>query len=293
MELGGNAPFIVFDDADLDARRRGRDHRQIPQLRPDLRVHQPLPRAGRHLRQVRREARRPRASAEGRQRPRAGRAAGPADRREGGREGRGAHRRRGRQGRQGRRRRQAPRARRLVLRADRRSRTSTPEMSFTKEEIFGPVAPVFKFETEEEAIALANDTEFGLACLFLHAAISAAPSASWKALKYGMVGVNEGLITTRGRAVRRRQGIRPRPRGLEIRPGGLPRRQICLHRRRLIRGVIRNTSMAGLVPAIFVCPRRRAKPLRAWAHTGATSLLSDLGRSAEYVSVDCCGRVGR
>ncbi|TIU72928.1 MAG: aldehyde dehydrogenase family protein, partial [Mesorhizobium sp.] len=40
---------------------------------------------------------------------------------------------------------------------------ATPKMRFMKEEIFGPVAPVFKFETEEEAVALANDTEFGLA----------------------------------------------------------------------------------------------------------------------------------
>ena len=39
MELGGNAPFLVFDDADLDCGGRRRDHRQIPQLRPDLRLH--------------------------------------------------------------------------------------------------------------------------------------------------------------------------------------------------------------------------------------------------------------
>ncbi len=43
---------------------------------------------------------------------------------------------------------------------------ATPDMMFMKEEIFGPVAPVFKFETEEEAVALANDTEFGLAAYF-------------------------------------------------------------------------------------------------------------------------------
>ena len=41
-----------------------------------------------------------------------------------------------------------------------------PDMRFMKEEIFGPVAPVFRFETEDEAIRLANDTEFGLACYF-------------------------------------------------------------------------------------------------------------------------------
>ena len=54
-----------------------------------------------------------------------------------------------------------------------------PNMKFMKEEIFGPVAPVFKFETEEEAVQLANDTEFGLASYF-YTGVSAAPSASWR-----------------------------------------------------------------------------------------------------------------
>jgi succinate-semialdehyde dehydrogenase/glutarate-semialdehyde dehydrogenase len=42
MELGGNAPFLVFDDADVDAAIEGRDDLQVPQRRPDLRLHQPL-----------------------------------------------------------------------------------------------------------------------------------------------------------------------------------------------------------------------------------------------------------
>jgi succinate-semialdehyde dehydrogenase/glutarate-semialdehyde dehydrogenase len=58
LELGGNAPFIVFDDADLDAPSKARWHLQVPQRRPDLRLRQPLLRAGRRLRRVRREARR-------------------------------------------------------------------------------------------------------------------------------------------------------------------------------------------------------------------------------------------
>ena len=45
---------------------------------------------------------------------------------------------------------------------------ATPDMRFMQEEIFGPVAPVFRFETEEEAVKLANDTVFGLCLLFLH-----------------------------------------------------------------------------------------------------------------------------
>ena len=100
-------------------RGRRRDARQVPQFGPDLRLHQPLLRAGRHLRQVRRKARRRQRQAEGRLGPGGRHAAGSADRREGGREGRGIHRRRQGQGRQRRCRRQAPCARRLVLRADR------------------------------------------------------------------------------------------------------------------------------------------------------------------------------
>ncbi len=70
-----------------------------------------------------------------------------------------------------------------------------PDMMFMKEEIFGPIAPVFKFETEEEAIRLANDTEFGLASYFYTGDLGRAFRVM-EGLKYGMVGVNEGLITT-------------------------------------------------------------------------------------------------
>lgn len=72
---------------------------------------------------------------------------------------------------------------------------ATPEMNFMKEEIFGPVAPIFRFEKEEEAVELANDTEFGLACYFYTSDLGRAFRVM-EGLKYGMVGVNEGLITT-------------------------------------------------------------------------------------------------
>ncbi|MEZ5871802.1 MAG: NAD-dependent succinate-semialdehyde dehydrogenase [Nitratireductor sp.] len=68
-------------------------------------------------------------------------------------------------------------------------------MRFTKEEIFGPVSPVYKFRTEEEAIAMANDTTFGLACYFYTQDLGRAYRVM-EGLKYGLVGVNEGLITT-------------------------------------------------------------------------------------------------
>ncbi|SEP63086.1 succinate semialdehyde dehydrogenase [Faunimonas pinastri] len=72
---------------------------------------------------------------------------------------------------------------------------ATQEMRFAKEEIFGPVAPVFRFDKEEDAIRLANDTEFGLACYFYTQDLGRAFRVS-EGLKYGMVGINEGIITT-------------------------------------------------------------------------------------------------
>ena len=69
------------------------------------------------------------------------------------------------------------------------------EMSVFKEEIFGPIAPIFRFDSEEEVIALANDTNYGLASYFFgrdYARI-------WRvaeALEYGMVGINTGMIST-------------------------------------------------------------------------------------------------
>jgi len=72
---------------------------------------------------------------------------------------------------------------------------ATSGMKFMKDEIFGPVAPVFRFETEQEAISLANETEFGLACYFYTSDLGRAFRVS-EGLRYGMVGVNESLITT-------------------------------------------------------------------------------------------------
>jgi len=69
------------------------------------------------------------------------------------------------------------------------------DMKLAHEEIFGPVAPVFRFETEEEAICLANDTEYGLACYFYSQDLGRTFRVAGK-LKYGIVGVNEGLVTT-------------------------------------------------------------------------------------------------
>ncbi|MDP2005516.1 MAG: NAD-dependent succinate-semialdehyde dehydrogenase [Rubrivivax sp.] len=71
----------------------------------------------------------------------------------------------------------------------------TSEMLCAREETFGPVAPVFRFETEAEVIAAANATEFGLASYFFSRDIGRVFRVG-EALEYGMVGVNTGLIST-------------------------------------------------------------------------------------------------
>jgi succinate-semialdehyde dehydrogenase/glutarate-semialdehyde dehydrogenase len=71
---------------------------------------------------------------------------------------------------------------------------ATSEMLCAREETFGPVAPVFRFKTEAEAIALANDTEFGLASYFYSRDVGRIFRVA-EALEYGMVGINTGLIS--------------------------------------------------------------------------------------------------
>jgi len=68
-------------------------------------------------------------------------------------------------------------------------------MMVTREETFGPVAPLFRFKTEEEAIAMANDTEFGLAAFFFSRDIGRVWRVA-EALEAGLVGVNAGVIST-------------------------------------------------------------------------------------------------
>ncbi|MBB2886436.1 MULTISPECIES: NAD-dependent succinate-semialdehyde dehydrogenase [Pseudomonas] len=71
----------------------------------------------------------------------------------------------------------------------------TPAMLVARDETFGPLAPLFRFDTEAEAVAMANDTEFGLASYVYTRDLGRAWRVS-EALEYGMVGVNEGLIST-------------------------------------------------------------------------------------------------
>jgi succinate-semialdehyde dehydrogenase/glutarate-semialdehyde dehydrogenase len=71
----------------------------------------------------------------------------------------------------------------------------TPQMLIAREETFGPIAPLFRFESEADAVRMANDTEFGLAAYFYTRDLA----RSWRvaeALEYGIVGLNTGLIST-------------------------------------------------------------------------------------------------
>ncbi|MGY4748849.1 NAD-dependent succinate-semialdehyde dehydrogenase [Pannonibacter sp. Q-1] len=71
----------------------------------------------------------------------------------------------------------------------------TPAMKIAREETFGPVAPLFRFKTEADVIAMANNTEFGLASYFYSRDVSKIFRVA-EALEYGMVGINTGLIST-------------------------------------------------------------------------------------------------
>ena len=71
----------------------------------------------------------------------------------------------------------------------------TPAMQVAREETFGPVAPLFRFHDEAEAIRMANDTEFGLAAYFFAGAMNRVWRVA-EALEYGIVGINTGLIST-------------------------------------------------------------------------------------------------
>jgi succinate-semialdehyde dehydrogenase/glutarate-semialdehyde dehydrogenase len=71
----------------------------------------------------------------------------------------------------------------------------TSDMLMAREETFGPVAPLFRFETEADAVRMANDTEFGLASYFYTRDLARSFRVA-EALEYGIVGLNTGLIST-------------------------------------------------------------------------------------------------
>jgi succinate-semialdehyde dehydrogenase/glutarate-semialdehyde dehydrogenase len=70
-----------------------------------------------------------------------------------------------------------------------------PDALVAREETFGALAPVFRFSDDAEAVRMANDTEFGLACYFYTRDLARALHVAER-LEYGIVAVNEGLVTT-------------------------------------------------------------------------------------------------
>ncbi|GJL90711.1 NAD-dependent succinate-semialdehyde dehydrogenase [Hyphococcus sp.] len=74
-------------------------------------------------------------------------------------------------------------------------RDVTSKMLIASDETFGPVAPLFKFDTEEDAVAMANDTEYGLAS-YLYTRDLGRAWRMMEALEYGMVAINEGILST-------------------------------------------------------------------------------------------------
>ena len=106
----------------------------------------------------------------------------------------------------------------------------TTDMVITKEETFGPVAPLYRFKDESEAIKMANDTEFGLAVLFLQPRhrphLARRRGARIRHRRH-----QRRHHLDRDRPLRRDEGKRHRPRRLEIRHRGIPRSQIPLHGR--------------------------------------------------------------
>jgi succinate-semialdehyde dehydrogenase/glutarate-semialdehyde dehydrogenase len=194
LELGGNAPFIVFDDADLDAGGHGRHRLEVPQQRPDVRLRQPHLRAGQGLRRVRRKLAEKVKALKVAKGTEPGRGAGPAHRRRGGREGRGARGRRPGQGRQGDPGRASARPGRALLRAHHPHRRHQGDEGLERGDLRS-VAPLYRFKDEADVIAQANDTEFGLASYFYARDIARVWRVA-EALETGIVGVNTGLIST-------------------------------------------------------------------------------------------------
>ena len=113
----------------------------------------------------------------------------------------------------------------------------TPEMLVAREETFGPLAPIFKFATDEEAVQMANDTEFGLASYFYSRDIN----RIWKiaeALEYGMVGINTGMISNETAPF---GGVKQSGNGREGSKYGLDDFQISLHGRHHL-GILNSSS---------------------------------------------------
>ena len=202
LELGGKSPYIVFDDADLDSRRRGAGGRDLVQPGPGLLRRLAPPRAGGRGRRLPRASSRRRMDRLAHRRP-----ARQGDRRR-------------RRGRPGAARRHHPRWSTPTPRASatsppcpiparaastrrRSSPASRPPRPLMQEEIFGPVLVATTFRTPAEAVELANNTRYGLAATLWTENVNLALDVAPK-LAAGVVWVNAHQPVRRGRPLRRR-----------------------------------------------------------------------------------------
>ena len=213
LELGGNAPFIVFDDADLDAAVEGaiiskyRNAGQTCVCANRLFVQDKVYDAFAAKLAAKVAALKVGRGTE------AGVTQGPLIDAEALAKVEEHVADATRQGREGRRR-AASATRSAARSSSRRVLTDvTPDMKIFREETFGPVAPLIRFKTDAEVIELANDTEFGLAAYFYSRDIGRVWRVA-EALEYGHGRRQHRPHHDRGRAVRRRQAVGPRPRRL-------------------------------------------------------------------------------
>ena len=195
LELGGNAPFIVFDDADIDAAVDGaiaskyRNAGQTCVCANRIYVQDSV-----YDEFAQKLAKKVEGFKVGRG-TEAGVVIGPLIDEAGPEESRAARRRCDRQGRQGDARRQARTSSAGLFFEPTILTGVTQAMKVSREETFGPVAPLFRFKTDAEAIAMVNDTEFGLAGYFYSRDIGRIFRIA-EAMETGMVCVNSGILST-------------------------------------------------------------------------------------------------
>jgi succinate-semialdehyde dehydrogenase/glutarate-semialdehyde dehydrogenase len=188
MELGGHAPAIVFDDADLEPRGEDAGRRQVPQCRPGLRLAHALPGAGEALRAFRREVRRLQQGPEGRRRHGAGRADGPPRARPPRALDRGARRGCEAEGRGG-----PYGGERIGNKGYFYQPTVltgvSKEARMMNEEPFGPVAMIAPFKEFDEVVEEANRLPYGLAAYAFTRSAKTANAVAAK-VETGMMTIN-------------------------------------------------------------------------------------------------------
>ena len=148
----------------------------------------------------------------------------------------------------------------------------TSEMLVAREETFGPVAPLFKFKTEADVIAQANDTPFGLAAYFYARDVGRVWRVA-EALECGIIGINEGIISNEVAPFGGYKQIGPRPRRLPPRHRGISGDQVPADGRAVSSRCLRGPLRPRTPPRASCAPRRvrmARRPSRAQARRSMT-----------------------